>query len=280
MTKLTEQWINMIDDCNFDNGMTRTEVAIMLENQMLHNETLNDVEVEVGSHPFVKAFQRLSLPIVFRTLRNIKLPHFINFQPTMVEDVESHLMKVCFIDPVALNATNNLDTEADIVAFISQELALELDFRVLNEIKHNAGTVTYIDPSLTDFTTSFFDTVRSSEVSPNWVIASSEITELLTEWKDFEPAKQEVFTWNLGIQYLGTLHNFGVHLELFENKLSPNDELLLGRRRVDSLKIIPRVLLECFPMGSGSAKINSQFNLIMPEEAKKLYTRITVKAPE
>jgi hypothetical protein len=290
----------------FKNGkpakcMTREQTAIMLEHQRVYNETLNDVDSDVNSHRFLASFRRLSIPIVWRTLHYMKTPQLVNYEPIAdeAEQAEGHLMKAFLTDPLETAVTshdeymNHLDREAEFVAYVAQELAMEFDIFVLNELRSHAGIVCYVDPTTTEFEPRFYDIVEEVKQAcgfvPNWVVASSPVAEYIAEVTKFESVSEPFWsTASLGIRHLGTIDAKARHsFELYENLLAPEYELLLGYKgsEPNTFQINPKILLEVIPPEGRNqkvqqARIRSQFNTKWPESGGGFYARVTVKAPD
>jgi len=159
-----------------------------------------------------------------------------------------------------LRAMHNVDAEQELVALLANEIAAEIDREVLNTLITNAGirtTYDYNDPFITgglvtitsggggtatavgsgnfdDRNKSLFYQIlevsnqiyrQSLRGSGNWIVTSPEIGAKLESLREFSTDADADFTYNIGIQFAGTLNN---KFKVFKDPLFPRDLILIG----------------------------------------------------
>jgi len=297
---ITQRWqqVGLLDHFEDYDAIRPAQAAILLEQQHLFNETLNDVDSDVTSHRFLVMFRRVSVPAVIRVALQLKTPHLIKFEPITETETTAtrHTMKTVLPDPqfCGFAGATMLDVVSELIATVSQQLALEIDLHVLSELRSHAGIVSYIDPTdpNTDVVDRYHQIVdeidHTTGFTPNWVVASSEVAEYLPEVAaDFVPAGDDQSA-TLGIRYLGDLlWQNKPKQKLFENTFAPEHELLLGchHKDADTFVFQPKILIEPVIVKKRNrpirkARLRSEFETRWPADGGNFYARINVKAPE
>jgi len=230
------------------------------------------------------------------------IPELVSFVP--VDDpsqiVARHPLKTVLQDLSEAKILHGDDLEVAYADCIAHSIAMEIDQYVITELRRNAGTVAYVDPSHsdTDFPTFYQNIVEvmHSKCSrfPNWIVASSDMCEFIqNETDDFVPTADDD-EMPLGIRYLGvvkwhyTATKVTHHQKLFENTFAPEGELLAGYRGNDdepTYEFRPKILLETIPDKSDNiivrkARLQTQFDIHWPEHGGDFYARINVRSPD
>ena len=71
----------LLDGFSNRKNVSQEDVAILLENQRLYNETVTEVDSDVSYHHLLAQFKRLSIPIVVRVMGSIAAPHLVRMKP-------------------------------------------------------------------------------------------------------------------------------------------------------------------------------------------------------
>jgi hypothetical protein len=253
--EIAERWekYNLLSKVESDEW-EQLDLAVLLENQRLHNAN-NDYDAA--------AFKRVSIPMVMRLWNGLIARKVVSFQP-MFEDeglyfyldyedgkpVMKHDKMVCrsFKNKAAwspeatqdLRSHYNLDAEAELTAILTQEMALELDRRIMTNLRNNCGTV-----ATWDFNDALGDTImekfealylKCREVSEkmsektgrsgaNWIITSPEIASMFETVCRIPDENPIDFTNSLGITRVGTIYN---RWTLYKDPLFPVGSMLFG----------------------------------------------------
>lgn len=300
--------MNMIDQCFVEGvkeiiqtlesqgnncGVPSEYVATIMQHQRLYNDTLDSIENDIHSHKFLSTFQVMSFELILRTLRLMKTPQLVDFQPVTdpLETVSTHRMKTILPDADHMSLK-------EMVAVIAQQLAMEIDQHVLSELRSRVGSIGYVDPTYyhgSDFDKEFDEryTQLSNCISyrtgssPNWIVASSDVSEYLIDASEsFVPTGDEEPAL-LGVRYLGELNWRGnSYQKLYENTFASEDELLMGckPKKANAFQFKPKVLIQVLPSRKPNqkvkrARLQTQFETEWPDNGGNFYARINVATP-
>jgi len=291
MKEAIEHWkkTELLHSYDSSEYISLDEVAILMEHQRLYNETLSDVDTDIDSHKFLQTFRRMSLPIILQVLKQTKTPQLVSFIPVenAATPVARHPMKTVLHDlEHEKKLHENFDLEVAEVIYVGHSLAMEIDQHVISDLRSSAGTVAYVDPSHpgTDFGLflgNILEVVHSKcGHSPNWIVASSDVCELVKQAFEFTNAT-DAEMMPLGVRFLGHTQN----QRLYENTLAPEGELLTGYygKNESTYEFRPKVLLEALPERHKNTKVRrarlrTQFDIQWHDG--DYYARINVKSPD
>ena len=296
------KWKNtrLLDMFEHSKNVTQQDVAILLQNQVAYNNISADVDDDISTHHFLGVFRTMSVPIVIRTMCMLKTPHLVKMTPIddFAKSTERVELKTRYVDyqppSHAKTETERLNHSAEATALLSDSIAGEIDRVVLHDLWMNAGSVAFVDPTVNDVSESIEALMDAAEDKcghrPNWIVASTGLCNLLKEKADaFEPSdpRESMLT---GVRFLGQIvwpGERGERQKLFEDTLSPDDELLMGYQGSEpgGYRFSPKLLLEAFltaqPTGRvKQAKLIAHFNKSLPNGGGNFYARMRVKAPD
>lgn len=140
-----------------------------------------------------------------------------------------------------LRSQHNLDAEAELTQILAQEINLEIDREILDDLRHNAGTVGAWDynAALGDNIKEKYESlyVKITEISAtvhrktlrggaNWLVCSPEVAAIFeTATAGYAPAATESFTSSLGVQYVGTVN---AKWKMYKDPLFQRNQILGG----------------------------------------------------
>ncbi len=289
----------MLDSFAKSKNVSQKDVAILLENQRLYNETVTEADSDVSYHQLLAQFKRMSIPIVMRVMNSLAAPHLVRMKPIygINKSADRFVLKACITDRGAFaphsKTTDWLNVEAEITALTAQDIAMEIDLHVLDDLRINAGSVAFTDPTRSDLGERVRELGEAVEGKcghwPSWVVASSRLSVLLKDTvESFEPSEPS-FSSLLGVRFIGRLQWPDKPEQLlFENTLAPEHELLMGYHGSDTkgtYQFSPKLLLEALPKRRKKERVRqatllAQFNKRLPKNGGNFYARMTVKAPD
>ncbi len=288
----------LLDNFAKSKNVSQEDVAILLENQRLYNETVTEADSDVSYHHLLAQFKRMSIPIVMRIMHNMAAPHLVRMKSIYDanKSADRFALKACITDRSAFaphfNSPNWLDIECEITALTAQDVAMELDLHILDDLRINAGSVAFVDPTCSDLGERVQELASAVEGKcgrwPNWIVASSRLSELLKNaGESFEPNEP---SYSLAlVRFIGQLQWPDKPKQLlFENTLAPEHELLMGYHGNDTkgtYQFNPKLLLEALPKRRKRERVRqatllAQFNKRLPKNGGNFYARMTVKTPD
>jgi len=292
---------NLISYFENNEFVSTNNAAVLLENQRLYNETLCDVGSDIENHRFLQNFRQTSLAMAVRVLHLMKAPELVSFNPVedSTQSTARHPLKTMLCDVREAQSRHpEIDLSSELCVLVSYSVAMEIDQHIISDLRRNAGTVAYVDPSHpdTDFYKFYEGILEVMKEKcghyPNWMVASPEVCSLMNEYSpDWRPATDNVAP-SISLRYVSYIgwypegcKGFPVELKLFENPLAPEGELLLGYKGTDesTYEFRPMLLLEAVPekgVKIRKAQLHTHFDIHWPDNGGDFYARINVKAPD
>jgi hypothetical protein len=233
---------------NWDSDNPKEPLATMLENQVLI------CSLNIDNDSKSKIFKDISPLIVRELYRQLIAPQIIGFQAMLGPCGEIKAID----EPIAaktrklktiwnyeahqdLRSVNGLDPRAELIAIISQEIALEIDREILNDLRNNAGII-YIDShpkneEILALIRSAINTIEyKTKEDVNWIVMNAEMAVRL----DVESNGNS----GIGVYKFGTLNGKKVYVD----PLFPENQILVGAKGKNMYYYCPYIPLTQTPV--------------------------------
>lgn len=271
---------------------TGSSGSITYDYNMEGNRTLPEMELEVSSHPVSAKTRKLRTKWTIEAAQDLRAMH-------------------------------NIDAEQELISVLANEVTAEIDREIINDLVVNAqinvdydysnpflvggamtaaaantaagGTAAYVIPGATNFDDRnkalFYQILEVSNQiyrqslrgAGNWIVTSPEVAAKLESLLEFKPDARTDTTYNLGIQYSGTLNG---QFKLYKDPLFSKALILVGFKGSSFMDAgyfyCPYIPLQLTPTVLDPESFNprkgliTRYGKVMVENGGRMYGRIRV----